>query len=176
MLRTFFTNIEHTYNLVGVEVGVKLGDNAKVLLNELDIKKLILVDQWKAYDINTLTDEQIKMKYYDQRVLDGWKQVVEKRFKDDKRVQIVHASSVNAAMKMFDSVFHFVYIDAGHRYDDILQDCNAWYRCIKNGWFLAGHDYQHSEFAVDIQKAVKEFAKSVGKSVYNRGEDWWIQK
>jgi cephalosporin hydroxylase len=116
------------------------------------------------------------MRYYDQRILDRWKRVVDKRFKDDKRVQIIHASSMNAAMKMFDSVLHFVYLDAGHWHDDVLQDCNAWYRCVKDGWFLAGHDYSHNDFGPEIQKAVNEFAKSINKPVHSSGGDWWIQK
>jgi hypothetical protein len=176
VLRDFFSQLKQTYNLVGVEVGVKLGDNAKTILEELDIKKLILVDQWKAYDISTLSEEQKRMRYYDQRILDRWKRVVDKRFKDDKRVQIIHASSMNAAMKMFDSVLHFAYLDAGHRYDDVLQDCNTWYRCVKDGWFLAGHDYLHNDFGSEIQKAVSEFAKSINKPVNSSGGDWWIQK
>ncbi len=49
---------ENTTNgLVGAEIGVKRGENAEDILNNLNIEALYLIDPWEVYDIENATNE-----------------------------------------------------------------------------------------------------------------------
>lgn len=51
----------------------------------------------------------------------------------------------------------FVFIDAGHSYDNVMKDMNAWWPKIKYGGVFAGHDYISGE---GVRNAVHDFMKA----------------
>ena len=127
----FETQRRHGY---AVEVGVKEGWNAKNILERYN-GHLFLVDIWQnpaefKHAFNLLFE------YYG-------------------RVSFLQMSSENAAYFLRDYEFDFVYIDAGHNYDDISQDIDLWLSkpSLING-YLSGHDYS-PEFP-GVIKAVDE--------------------
>jgi SAM-dependent methyltransferase len=65
--------------------------------------------------------------------------------------------SVDAAVKFKDASLDFVFIDAGHEYDAVKQDIQAWYPKVKPGGILAGHDYYpYAPTWGDVYKVVNE--------------------
>lgn len=50
-------------------------------------------------------------------------------------------SSVDASKKFADNSIDFLFLDAGHEYEDIIADMSAWYPKVKKGGIIAGHDY-----------------------------------
>ena len=54
-------------------------------------------------------------------------------------------SSVKAATKFKDNSIDFLFLDAGHEYEDIIEDMTAWYPKVKPGGIIAGHDYYPDE-------------------------------
>jgi hypothetical protein len=78
-------------------------------------------------------------------------------------------SSSEEASKLFSgNSCDFVFIDAGHLYEDIKNDIKCWLPKVKDGGILAGHDYPTSKGVV---KAVDErFPQCEKKS------SCWIQK
>ena len=58
------------------------------------------------------------------------------QFSSDDRVEIVRATSVEAAKNFTDEHFDAVYIDGDHRYEAVRADIDAWFPKIRNEGFL----------------------------------------
>jgi cephalosporin hydroxylase len=50
-------------------------------------------------------------------------------------------TSLEAAEKFDNNSIDFIFIDASHEYQDVINDLKAWYPKLKIGGTLAGHDY-----------------------------------
>ncbi len=71
----------------------------------------------------------------------------------------------------------FVYIDAGHSYDDVQQDITTWWPLLSARGMLAGHDFDHTH--PDIVRAVEEFAAAGDLTIYLTQEhpnSWYCYK
>jgi cephalosporin hydroxylase len=60
--------------------------------------------------------------------------------------------SAKAAERYIDGSLNFVFLDAGHEYEDILADIQAWLPKVKPGGFIGGHDFH----AHGVRRAVNE--------------------
>jgi hypothetical protein len=76
--------------------------------------------------------------------------------------------SDKAAVLYEDESLDFVFIDAGHSYENVLADISAWLPKIKSGGTIAGHDYSHSD---GVRRAVNE---KINKFTTNKSS--WIFK
>ena len=74
----------------------------------------------------------------------------------------------------------FVYIDGNHKYEFIVEDIENYYKLLKPGGWLAGHDYCfRAKTPIDVKRAVDEFVLKTNLELHTSdGEfpDWWIQK
>ena len=71
------------------------------------------------------------------------------------------------------SKFDLVYIDASHWYDDVVNDINTWLPKIKNGGYLAGHDYIEG---IDVLYAVNDFFGKTHSITRYPDSSWVIKK
>lgn len=71
-----------------------------------------------------------------------------------------------------DSVF-FCFIDAGHSYEAICRDLEAWFPKIKENGIFCGHDWFSGE---QIRTAVKEFSIKNKLSIYATTSSWVLKK
>jgi len=134
---------------IGAEIGVLEGKHAELIIKYLpELKKLYLIDSWKEYPDSVYPDPARA----NQEEMDKRMERVIQKFKDDKRVVIIHNESVNAALEVKE-LLDFIYIDANHRYEFIASDILAWYHKVKSGGLICGHDYNKP----DVQRAVTEF-------------------
>ena len=51
-----------------------------------------------------------------------------------------------------DKELDFVWIDAGHEYEDVVEDIKLWYPKIKDGGFILGHDVNQTQ----VRRAVRQ--------------------
>ena len=58
-----------------------------------------------------------------------------------KLVQVKEGKSADVAGAILDNCLDFVFIDASHDYQSVVQDIQAWLPKVKPGGILAGHDY-----------------------------------
>lgn len=166
-----------TSNLVGVEVGVLKGDNAQTIKKYLNPKLLVLVDAWNEriergssiietnVEQNTLTRHES----HDKNYLHTYQ-----KFLNDTDVIIIRGLSVTVA-SLLKIAYDFIYIDASHNYDSVLNDIKRWYPLLKDGGVFGGHDY-HME---GVSKAVNEFFSNkifVGNTDNQNAVDWWVIK
>jgi len=79
------------------------------------------------------------------------------------------------AVNMYkDRFFDFIYIDASHHYDAVIEDINNWKNKVKVGGYLGGHDYLESEGYSDVIKAVSEVFNKDEVEVFE--DSSWIIK
>jgi hypothetical protein len=78
-------------------------------------------------------------------------------------------SSEEGSYEFEDESIDFLFIDAGHTYEDITNDLNCWYKKVKPGKIISGHDYDWE----DVKKAVDEFFGEENIIVENTS---WIYK
>lgn len=145
--------------LIGVEVGVREGYNAKSMLTQLPIKKLYLVDPFKPYMENGLLKEGVSFDIADKNL---------SKFKD--KIEFIKQPS-DKAIDYIPNNLDFVYIDGCHEPEYVKQDMELWYPKIKTNGILAGHDIHDSE----ILRVFISFVKN-DDVCHVLDKDWWIVK
>lgn len=128
------------FNLLneGVEVGVLAGAWTVPFLEMWNGKCLYSVDCWEqqsgdAYKdpANIATNEQEKL----------YRGVMEKTKPFGKKSQIHRLYSLEASKLFKNEQLDFVYLDANHGTDPLIEDIKAWYPKIRNGGILCGDDW-----------------------------------
>lgn len=129
-----------------VEIGTHHGAFASDFLEIWNGEILYCVDQYASYDDMP----------WDRSA--DYLMAVNRLSRYVPRVQIIRASSEQAAEILRNRIIEFVYIDAAHDYDSVKKDILLWWDRIYPGeTILAGHDYD-SEHA-GVMRAVDEFAR-----------------
>ena len=110
-----------------VELGSYAGQSACIFSEYFE--KVIAIDPWEDYDelegIDMSTVETVFDKYT------GLKQNIEKR----------KGYSVEESKTFEDGSLDFVYIDARHEEQYVLEDIDAWLPKLKKHGFIGGHDF-----------------------------------
>ena len=154
-------NYNHN-NLVGVEIGVREGDNAKNMLMLLPIKKLFLVDPYIEYPLRNQKEQDYMYSYMVKNI---------KKYKD--RIEIIKMLSSEAIRYIPDNL-DYVFDDGNHDYEFIKQDIELYYPKVKPGGIFGGHDYCFGY--PGVIKAVDDFVDDNGLFLYRGEHDWWIEK
>jgi len=135
--------VDQVYNYfrkhtIGAEVGVKNGNNARLMFDRINPEKFHLIDPWGVYDDDVYLKHvpQNEMEIAYQNVL-AWANHPERQ----GRVELTRDYSFNAATKFNDGYFDWVYIDGYHDYENIYRDLKSFAPKIKEGGFLCGDDY-----------------------------------
>jgi hypothetical protein len=119
----------------GVEVGTFKGNFSNQIMNNWS-GTLYMVDVWRPLESGY--DDSSNHGRYDGGVYTDAMENI-KGFED--RAIMVRATSEIAADMFNDNSLDFVYIDANHAYDYVVQDIELWYPKVKKGGFICGHDY-----------------------------------
>ena len=73
----------------------------------------------------------------------------------DGRGIVIRKYSAEAAGQIEDESLDFVYIDANHSYENVLQDLTLWGRKVRPGRYIIGHDYR--EECEGVRRAVQKY-------------------
>lgn len=68
----------------------------------------------------------------------------------------IRSSSSRASTFFNDNSVDIIFIDAGHTYEEVCQDILDWFRVVKIGGILSGHDY-------DSEPVIKAVHDTLGK-------------
>jgi hypothetical protein len=85
----------------------------------------------------------------------------------------LHMRGEEASNMFPDEHFDLVYIDASHWYDDVINDIKTWLPKIKNGGYLAGHDYIEG---IDVLYAVNDYFGKTHSITRYPDSSWVIKK
>jgi predicted O-methyltransferase YrrM len=69
-------------------------------------------------------------------------------------INVIQETSVEAASRFADNSLDAVFIDAGHTYEDVAADLDAWMSKVKPGGILAGHDYDYPGVKVAVDERI----------------------
>jgi hypothetical protein len=150
----------------GAEIGVKTGGFSEHLLQGWRCTRLISIDPWLSAsqeeydDRSNVAQDEFEVYYEKTR---------ERLARYGSRSEIWRMKSVEAARRVPDGSLDFVYIDARHDYDSVLEDLDAWFSKVKPGGILAGHDYADGDFEqgrFGVKSAVDEFFGRLGLHVH----------
>ena len=87
------------------------------------------------------------------------------------RYKLIARSSKEASFEFASRSIDFVFIDAGHYYEDIITDIRSWLPKIKDGGVIAGHDYV-SGYSGVVSAVDEIFGDRVCKDYIN--ENSWL--
>lgn len=148
--------IDFTFHLndlgykIGAEVGTANGRFALTLVKNIPNLRLYCIDAYKQYGENEhdgtqaqlnlcFSMAQVKLKDYD--------------------VTFIRKMSLEALNDFPDNTLDFVYIDANHLFDYVMQDIIQWSRKVRRGGIVAGHDYWNTR-GFGVVDAVDAYVKS----------------
>jgi predicted O-methyltransferase YrrM len=139
------------------EVGSYAGVSSEVLA--LHCKKLYCIDTWEDWNHDCIIFQAMEL-------FDKMKSLY-------SYVDKLHMRGDEAVSMFPDEHFDLVYIDASHWYDDVINDINTWLPKIKNGGYLAGHDYHEG---VQVFDAVNNFFGKTHSITKYPDSSWVIKK
>jgi predicted O-methyltransferase YrrM len=135
---------------VGAEIGVYKGRNARKMLQIVTDLKLYCVDFWEPIGRRTVEFQAKTYKRMKMRL---------RRYLKNGRAKVIKKSSMDGLKDFEDGCLDFVYIDANHNFDFVMEDIIEWSKKVKPGGIVSGHDYYKSpKFGVVV--AVNAYTKA----------------
>jgi hypothetical protein len=151
-----------------VEVGVWKGMSACFMVVEIvNSGKNIKFDCVDTWDYVESSNEIQELQF--NNLFDIFKRNIEP-VKD--KINIIKSISWDGALNYEDNSLEFVFIDAGHDYESVKKDLNAWYPKVKLGGTIAGHDYHYD---CGVYPAVNEFFEDKN-GIRQLGACWIYEK
>ncbi len=155
--------------IVACEIGTYDGVHAMNINKHLNIKKFHLIDSFEEDDVEGVYDV-------------GRIEVAKRRslMRTEGLPNVTwHIMRSEKAIKKIKEKLDYVYIDGGHTYDIVKKDIKDYWKKIKEGGILAGHDMENSSpsgIKKGVTEAVIEFAYENKLKLYVEQMDWWVVK
>jgi hypothetical protein len=137
----------------GAEIGVWEGAYSSEMCKTIPDLELICVDPWKVYS----------------EIFRGSRKQMRRRYEKcvaalaPYNATIMNMTSLEAAKIIPDESLDFVYIDAAHDFDNVIQDIIAWNKKVKIGGIVSGHDYGHNFlYGYGVIPAVQAYTSAHG--------------
>ena len=117
---------------VGAEIGVERGLFSEQLCLANPGVKLYCIDSWEIHQECPEYNKQHRLdKYY-----------AEAKVRLSKyHCELIKKYSIDAIRDFAPNSLDFVYIDANHRFDFIMNDIIQWSKIVRPGGIISGHDY-----------------------------------
>jgi len=156
-------------SIVAIEIGTDRAIHAKSILTNLNISKLYLIDPYIEYK-DYLESEKQKT----QNELTKCERIARKRLNKYKDKILWVKTYSDKAINLIPDNLDFVYIDRNHEYKYVKKDMELYYKKLKNGGILSGHDIV---IFPGVMKAFCEFVVE-HKIKYFRitKTDWYLTK
>lgn len=155
--------------MVMAELGVFEGVFSREIVRICGPSELHLIDLWKRSRSPDSTNLKIKrLKRFGM-----WraKRAIQKEYKDDARVRLHQGLTTEVMAEFPDDYFDFVYVDASHKYENVMADLLLSYLKVCDGGYICGHDYQYFVDGKDslmyegLRQAVDEFCAEKGLAI-----------
>jgi len=170
--RPALSEISKMDNPIGVEVGVFEGFLSELILKFIHPKKLYLVDPHKVY-----SDDIGNLGKLNQLQWDNLHNIIKNRYRNVRQVEVIRKTSLDSINDFKDKSLDFVYLDSDHSTQAVFEDIKNWYKKIRVGGILSGHDATEETVSNGVDLA-KTYLESIGKSidVIKKSNDWWMFK
>lgn len=141
----------------GAEIGVERGFYSAVIANLNPDLHLYAIDGWEAY--HGYRDHST------QATMDELYEQAQKRLSSYPNVEIIKKFSMDALDDIEDESLDFVYIDANHEFQNVVNDICEWQYKVKVGGIIAGHDYikrKDNGYLMHVPMAVHGLVEAYG--------------
>jgi len=152
--------------VIVVEIGTQRGSNARSICNNLNVKKIYCIDPYGGYS------EICQGKEYSFNFLPFLK--IAKSCLKKYPVKFIILESAKA-IKYVPNKIDFIYIDGNHDLTYCYNDIRMYYKKLRPGGILAGHDFCGN--FVEVIHAVFAFLnKHPELELHTKEADWWFVK
>ena len=153
-------------NMIGIEIGVLYGYNAKSIFETCSINKLYLIDPYDCYEgFNDTIKENLGKAEIDAK---------KRLHKYDNKIQWIKKKSEDSFRDIKEKV-DFVYIDGNHAYKYVKKDIEIYYQLLKKGGIIGGDNFNNT-IDYGVADAVLEFANKNNKKLNFYQDSWWLIK
>lgn len=159
---------------IGVEIGVQTGHHSKNIIESGWKGQLLCVDNWVRHAEFAEAKERLS----------------------GLNVVFHQGDSADTASQYKNGSLDFVYIDADHSYEGVKRDFEAWYKKVRKGGIISGHDYapaNHKNDCDGVRQFIDEYIAANPKikmnfttddvylgpdtNIYgNEYQSWWFIK
>ena len=162
-------DVSHVLNKHGLtgevaEIGVDMGHYARAILSNWKGRVYYAVDLWAKQDPRIYRETQFDHDLSFRASSD--------LANEDRRMQMIRLHSVIASKVFYDNCLDWVWIDANHDYDPVMDDLNAWWPTVRRGGVFSGHDY----FSPGVRRAVNEWMNRNRVHFVVSDSSWWSVK
>lgn len=150
-----------------MEVGVAAGDFSQHIVDHVNPSRLVLLDSFEQDDIQLANANRLKRYSYGENF-----KFVENRFSSYGYVELVEGNTLNTLPKLAENSnnkFDMIYLDAGHKYENISSDLFYASQMVNTNGTLAINDYMawdENNDRYDVIYAVNEFL--------DKNQDWIV--
>lgn len=150
----------------GAEIGVYKGEFTKLFAKEgLEVYGIDPYSPYKDFDI--IEDNRKKRQ-------DFLYNYASKLLKPYDNAKIIRKTSMEALKDFEDESLDFVYIDGNHKFKYVAEDMCEWYKKIKKGGIVCGHDYIHPKRMRNREDTLQvKFVVDAFMEAY-RIENWFV--
>jgi hypothetical protein len=163
---------------VGAEVGLEKGKNAAEMFINIPDLKLYGIDPYVQHS-NCSYEAAAHTRKWNQDYLNRVKAQAVHRMTGRNAV-IIEKFSEDAVKDFEDNSLDFVYIDADHSYDFVMQDVILWGRKVRRGGILSGHDYYYDNEKpgrrAKVTQAINDYTRVHGIKFFITDEDHYVMK
>lgn len=142
----------------GAEIGVYKGGNSRRMLDTIPKLRLYCVDFWLPIGRRTTESQAFTYRKMQRKL---------RRYIRNRQARVIVMSSLDAVKKFKDNSLDFVYIDANHNFDFVVQDIIEWTKKVREGGIVSGHDYYANQI-YGVVEAVKAYTNA------HRIDSWFI--
>jgi predicted O-methyltransferase YrrM len=135
---------------VGAEIGVSQGYFSEAMFKAIPDLKLYCIDAWKSYP-------GVRRWMPNQQRAETYFEIAKKRLAS-YNAEIIREMSMDAVKMFADNSLDFVFIDANHGFDYVMEDLINWTKKVRVGGIVSGDDYYHFKKA-GVVEAVDLYTK-----------------
>jgi len=88
------------------------------------------------------------------------------------QLEMLRCKSQDFPRDLGEGIADFLFIDADHRYEEVVKDIQLARKLVKKGGIIAGHDYTHHRDWPGVKQAVDEIYPESQKV----DSIWWVRK
>lgn len=151
------------------EIGVFRGEFSDVLYNSYSPERFYLIDPWEGKLVSGDKNGNNVTWINGDDALEE----IQNRYKDKSSVVFVRKYSRDITSDDIpDGSLDLIYIDGDHSYSGVYNDLHLAWRLVKNGGWIAGHDYSvnadktNNRYDFGVKQAVEQFCKEKTIEIY----------
>lgn len=166
-----YNRIQKDSTLIGIEIGIWEAANAVRLLEQFPNLTLIGIDPFEGY--------QDWCSFFNTEYMSEREKVANtalQKYIDQNRFKLIRKFSDQALADLENQLFDFIYVDADHSYEWALHDITNYWKLVKSGGILCGHDRSLEGVSRALNEFMSENNLTYVATEQPQTDSWYIIK